>query len=765
MGEVYEAEQEAPVRRKVALKVIKRGMDTKQVVARFEAERQALAMMDHPAIAKVYDAGATPGGRPYFVMEHVRGVPITEHCDRHRLSIKERLGLFMQVCDGVQHAHHKAVIHRDLKPSNVLVSVRDAKPEPKIIDFGVAKALAHKLTDKTMHTQLGVMIGTPAYMSPEQAEMTGQDIDTRTDVYALGVMLYELLVGALPFEMKELQRGGFEAMVRRIREEEPSKPSTRLSTLGDRSTESAKRRRTELPALRRELTGDLDWITMKAMEKDRTRRYGSPQDLAADIERYLTDRPVLASPPSAAYRAKKFVNRHTWGVAATVGGVLVLIAFAATMALQAKRIAAERDLAQQALADLESVVAFQAGMLSATNPEKMGQRLMENLSERVAKVHRAGGSSEQQIASTLASLDALVGGVNPTDLALDMVDEDILGRAVQTLEERFGNQPLIDARLRWTIGEAYRKLGRYERAELQLEEALEIRKRVLGGDHPDTLDSMQNLAELFRNQGRFEEAESLFQEALETGRRVLGDDNPHTLNSMEGLATVYWHRGRYDEAEPLFLEALETRKRVLGVDHPHTLRTMNNLAILCASQGHYDEAEPLFREALEAKKRVRGDDHPDTLRSMSNLAELLRNRGRFDEAEPLLLETIEIQQRVLGDDHPNTLRAMNNLAVLHKSQGRFDEAELLFHETLGTRERVLGKNHPDTLESMADLARLEAVRGNPAAAMDWLRRAIGAGYADADRILKDPELETLHGPGFDALVERARQSAAAEPAE
>ena len=346
MGEVWLAEQQEPVKRKVALKVIKRGMDTKQVVARFAAEKQALALMNHPAIAKVYDAGSTPQGRPYFAMEHIQGVPITEYCDRHRLTNRQRLNLFMQVCEGVQHAHQKAVIHRDLKPANVLVSIQNDKPVPKIIDFGVAKATAQKLADQTMHTQVGAMIGTPAYMSPEQAEMTGQDIDTRTDVYALGVMLYELLVGALPFDMKELGQAGLQAMVRKIREDEPPKPSTRLSTLGEHSTQSAKKRNTELPALKRQLTGDLDWITLKALEKDRTRRYSSPQDLAADIERYLTDQPVLASPPSAAYRAKKFVKRHTWGVAAAAIGVLVLVAFVGTNTVQTKRIAGLRDVAE-----------------------------------------------------------------------------------------------------------------------------------------------------------------------------------------------------------------------------------------------------------------------------------------------------------------------------------------------------------------------------------------------------------------------------------
>ena len=345
MGVVYLAEQTRPVRRKVALKVIKQGMDTKQVVARFEAERQALAMMDHASVAKVFDAGTTPHGRPYFVMEYVKGVPITEHCDRHRLSNRERLDLFMQVCEGVQHAHQKAIIHRDLKPSNVLVSEQDGKRLPKIIDFGVAKATAQKLTEKTMFTELGVLIGTPEYMSPEQAELTGEDVDTRTDVYSLGVILYELLVGALPFDSKDLRSGGYEGIRKKIREEEPHKPSKRLSTLGDKSTESATCRRVDLPTLQRQLRGDLDWITMRALEKDRSRRYGSPMEFAADIERYLKHEPVLASPPSAIYRTRKFVRRHRAGVAVVATGLLVLVAFAATMTVQARRIALERDRA------------------------------------------------------------------------------------------------------------------------------------------------------------------------------------------------------------------------------------------------------------------------------------------------------------------------------------------------------------------------------------------------------------------------------------
>ncbi len=347
MGEVWLAEQKAPIRRTVALKLIKAGMDTKAVVARFESERQALALMDHPNIARVFDAGSTPEGRPYFVMEYVPGLSITEYCDKHRLTVKERLELFMQVCDGVQHAHQKAIIHRDLKPSNVLVVEQDNKPVPKIIDFGLAKATAQRLTDKTLFTELGVMMGTPEYMSPEQADQREQNIDTRTDVYSLGVILYELLVGVLPFEIKALRAAGLEAILRVIREQEPPTPSTRIRSMGEASSLTAEKRREEPRSFARHLQGELDWITMKALEKDRARRYGSPAEFAADIKRHLRNEPVAAHPPSAAYRASKYIRRHRLAVGFAVSIVVLLVAFAATMAVQAVRISRERDQAEK----------------------------------------------------------------------------------------------------------------------------------------------------------------------------------------------------------------------------------------------------------------------------------------------------------------------------------------------------------------------------------------------------------------------------------
>src|ERR1019366_258221 len=323
-GIVYMAEQTEPIRRRVALKIVKLGMDTKQVIARFEAERQALALMDHLNIARVLDAGATDTGRPYFVMELVRGIKITDYCDQHNLSTKARLDLFMQVCRAVQHAHQKGIIHRDLKPSNILVALTDGVAVPKVIDFGIAKAPQQAQSDQTSLTFLQQFLGTPAYMSPEQAGLTGLDIDTRSDIYALGVLLYELLTGHLPFEKKDFLQAGFDEMRRLIREQEPPKPSTRLSLLASRDlTTVAKRQRTEPPRLIHGVRGDLDWIVMKCLEKDRTRRYDSPNGLARDLERYLNHEPVTAAAPSALYRMRKFIRRHRFGLAAAAAMVIL----------------------------------------------------------------------------------------------------------------------------------------------------------------------------------------------------------------------------------------------------------------------------------------------------------------------------------------------------------------------------------------------------------------------------------------------------------
>jgi non-specific serine/threonine protein kinase/serine/threonine-protein kinase len=792
MGVVYLAEQEDPIRRQVAVKVIRTGFDSESVIARFGVERQALALMSHSNVARVFDAGTTDEGRPYFVMEYVDGVPITEYCDAHRLSTRDRLTLFAQVCGGVQHAHQKGVIHRDLKPSNVLVTVEEGKPLPKIIDFGLAKATERWLTERTFFTQMGMLVGTPEYMSPEQADLESDDIDTRTDVYSLGVLLYELLVGARPFEAADLRRAALAEMLRRIREDEPSKPSTRL--LGDASRESAERRDSDPVSLAREIRGDLDWITMKALEKDRARRYDSPSDLARDVERHLRHEPVLAGPPSAAYRMKKFIGRHRFGVLAATVGVVALIGFAATMAVQARRIASESDRVRQANVELESVVKFQAGMLSGMDTAGIGERLMEDLKRRVAETSRDRGLSDADAEAVVRSFEDAVRSVNATDAALRLIDEEILARAIETLEKQFEEQPLIDARLRGTIGVTYSNLGLHSQAEPRLQHALDTRRRILGTDHPDTLASMHTLTALYFKQGRYDEAETLILEALEGLERVLGDNHWQTLDSMDTLANVYGEQGRYAEGEAIYREIIDKQRHVLGENHTYTLASMNNLAGtlvrqgryseaeeiigkalnvhrrewgeehpgtllsltmlggVYAAQGRYGEAEPVFRELVTIYSRVLGGEHPRTLGSMANLADTYAKQGRYEEAEALTSRVLRIQRRVLGEEHPYTLIVMSNLGDIYRRQRRFSQAESLLNQALQTRINVLGENHPALRYTYYNLGCLAAARGKREEALNLLREAAERGYAERG-ILEDADVDLLRSdPEFEAIV-------------
>ncbi len=661
MGVVYLAEQSEPVQRRVALKLVKWGMDTRPVVARFQIERQALALMEHPTIARVFDGGATERGRPYFVMEYVKGIPITQYCDRECLDTRQRLELFGQICEGVQHAHQKGVIHRDLKPTNILVEVHGGRPLPKIIDFGVAKATALRLTERSVYTQLGELLGTPEYMSPEQAELTPLDVDTRTDVYSLGVLLYELLVGRRPFDFRSDTDAGYDEIRRRIREEEPAKPSTRLNTLGrEDSTQVARLRRTDLKALRRRLRGDLDWIALKALEKDRTRRYGSAAELGEDIRRHLRHEPVAAGPPGVAYRAGKFARRHRAGVVMAAASVVLLLGFAGTMAVQARRIATERDTAT-------TMSDYLVGLFEVSDPsESRGEELTAR---------------------------------------------ELLDRGAERIERELADQPEIQARMMATIGGVYGGLGYYEQADALLSRALEIRRGILGDDHPDTITSITEMALNLSYLGRLDDSERYHREALDRARRTLDDDDEQLLQALNNMGLLLSNQGKFEEAEPYYREVLAGARRVFGEDHRNTLTVIHNLGLLLKQQGKYEEAAPYYHEALEGRRRILGEDHPLTVSSMKNLAQMLKERGQLAEAEPLIREALEITRRVLGDDHDGTLAAMNQMGDLLQKQGKYEEAEPYLRAALDGVRRTQGEQHPSTLHMLNNMGLFLAAQG------------------------------------------------------
>jgi serine/threonine protein kinase len=739
-GVVFLAEQTQPVRRQVALKVLKPGMDSRPIVARFEAERQALALMDHPHIARVFDGGETTSCRPYFVMELVRGIPISRYCDEHKLATRERLALFLSVCHAVQHAHQKGVIHRDLKPSNVLVASCDGQPVAKVIDFGVAKALGQRLTEQTLATGQGGLVGTLESMSPEQAAFDAVDVDTRADIYSLGALLYELLTGTTPFDRERLRRVPFDEARRIIREEEPARPSARAGAAYSQRPGDPK----PLSLL---LRGELDWIVMKCLEKDRARRYVTANGLARDIERYLRDEPVEACPPSTFYRLLKFVRRNKGRVVAAGLVLLALVAGIAgttwgmIRARHAQSAAAEwaqgehraKEETQKRRDQVEKATEILAAVFRGLDPQaadKDGVPLGEMLARRLEQAARQLEGEAVGDALVVARLQHVLGNSLRELGHLDQA-EAILVQACRTRERLLGADHLDTAATKHDLAITYRALGlyrdhgKYAPAETLYQEARVVRTAQLGADHHDTLSTGHHLAVLYFSQGKYAAAETLYQEVLAARTARLGAEHADTLATQHWLALLYRSQFRFAQAEALYQKVLAIRTAKLGADHLDTVGAKGDLAVLYRDQRKFDQAEELLNEELSVRTAKQGPHHAETLTCRHQLAILYHFREEFDRAEALSKEVLALRTVRLGPDHPHTLASQDHLAGLYRDRGRLDLAEALYKEVLPHRVATLGPDHPHTLQSKVNLAGLYRAMKKLDQAIALLEEAVG----------------------------------------
>ncbi len=708
MGEVWEAEQQTPVRRRVALKLVKWGMDTRQVLARFEIERQALALMSHPNIAMVYEAGATDDGRPYFAMEFVDGPNIIEYCDENCLPILDRLELFTQVCSGVQHAHQKGVIHRDLKPSNVLVSSEDGAPVPKIIDFGIAKAISRRLAEFTIFTEMGQWIGTPEYMSPEQAEVTGSDVDTRTDVYSLGVLLYELIAGAPPVDGKELRDAGFDEMRRRIREDDPPKPSTRVSRMGPASVVAAARRRTDATGLMRELRGDLDWIVLKALEKDRSRRYGSPAEFAQDIARHLRHEPVSAGPPSAIYRIRKYVRRNRLAVAASSLVVAALLAAIVGTTLGMQRARREAATARRVAKFLETTII--------------------DLSPR----SRGGQTSSPR---------------------------EILDRGFQRVQVELADEPLERARIMTALGVAYGGLGEYGRARPLLEKSATIRREQLGSRHPDYATSLFHLGDLLFDLGDDEEARLVHTEALSIREEILPPGHPTTIMSVERVAIALYLTGDCRQALTMIERAASMAENGGGKDDPGVESALAACGAIAVSCQDHDLARSLLERTGVVRGAFAGPDSFTEMRTLLDYAATLDWLGEYNQALPYAEGALAIWENLDGPEDSSYFSAVGIAAAVNLHTGRLGVAREQLERLLAAEPGFI-EAFPDFEIVLYNLAAVLALQGESEAALRRLREALDQGFAHKV-IIDDPAFDSLRGdPEFEAIVAEVKRRSA-----
>jgi eukaryotic-like serine/threonine-protein kinase len=769
-GTVYLAERvDGEFEQRVAIKLLRRGLDTDDVLARFRAERQILASLNHPNIARLLDGGATSDGRPFLVMELVEGLPITDYCDERRCDIRARLRLFVQVARAVQHAHGHLVVHRDIKPGNILVTESGT---PKLLDFGIARLLddSDDAADGA-RTRTGARLLTPEYASPEQVR--GEPVGTASDAFQLGILLYRLLSGRRPWAGRGLDR------LERREAAPPPAPSQALTqhVTGEPTTgEIARLRSTDPRKLHALLRGDLDTIVLRAVRTETERRYATAAELADDVERYLAGLPVAAQPDSWTYRTRKLVARRPGPVAAAVAAVLALAAYGATVSVHAERLELERNLAREA--------AIRAGQerdrAEAALQEAQAERRRARLEYERAESESADASAarllaladrdraETQAARAEQVTEFLVGLFESADPAhapaADASARDLLNRGLDRVDALTG-QPDVQAELALTMARAYHSLGFYEDAlslvervlasgsarlaqalpladalaeqaellhhrgdypgaERIAEQVMAIRRRHLASEHPDIARSLNQLAVLQRRMGRLPEAERLNREALAMRQRLLGREHREVAESLSNLGLVVAETGRLAEAEDLYRESLAIRRRLLGPHHPDLAFPLNNLAILLARNGRFEEAMALYRESLALERRALGEDHPEVASTLHNLAALMRRMDRDAEAAELYREALAIRRRSLGDAHPAVAATLTSLGIIMRRMGRGADAEAMHRESLTIRRRVFGEGHPDVAQSMGNLGVALGAAGRFGEAEELIREAL-----------------------------------------